>query len=372
MRVFWALAAASSLILSVSAFGQEVGTPTVAEEQVVGDFPILRPGGFELSREEIEAIFDQSEILMPADLFETPKKLDITISNFQRLCDNGLQSFCGEAASLRASQERLLAGANRNLGCAEAANAMLEAYALGNPSDQVARDYDLNCLGAFAIRTGEGILSERPVTLQGAEATGGLLSAVGVLYYDDKPVCAGLLREGRRFVTARHCRGSTDDARFSVQQSTNSFHWNLRFIDQGDAQGTPSDWVVYEVLAGDDYRVAPTALAQLPSNSPLTFVAAYPQAEPNIGDLGGIVPKLRFPRPGLCEAVRQSTGCIQIICQTVKTFSGAPVFRAEPNMGVHEVVGFISGSEAENSNCKTLPLDRSTLAVSATQVPEGL
>src|SRR5690606_7459243 len=103
-----------------------------------------------------------------------------------------------------------------------------------------------------------------------------------------------------------------------------------------------------------------------------TFVAAYPYAEPDSDGQPGQLPKLRFPRIGLCEAVRQSPGCIQMICQTIKTFSGAPVFRADSPSNAPEVIGFISGTEAEHANCRALALERSTLAVSATQIPGGL
>lgn len=157
--VTYAALAALLVVAPVSAQG-DFGTSITLEPSIEGlpgfeELPVFPRGRLQFTPEEIEDFLDPFRQTMPADPFDTPRKLDDIVLNLQELCDGGFANSCREAVALRAAKERLLVGANANIGCVAAADAMLGAYSLGNPTEQVARDYDLNCLGAFVARPGE-------------------------------------------------------------------------------------------------------------------------------------------------------------------------------------------------------------------------
>jgi hypothetical protein len=79
---------------------------------------------------------------------------------------------------------------------------------------------------------------------------------------------------------------------------------------------------------------------------------------------------LRWPRQGFCVALEERLGCLHLGCETVKGFSGAPVFLNKQPMPDQplEVVGFVSRPNTSKGHGCGHVEGQVTLSVSATQV----
>lgn len=260
-----------------------------------------------------------------------------------------------------------------SLQCDSAAARYLPAYASGTPAREIARDFDLSCLGSFALRK-SGNLAEvpqpRPSLLADAEASGGLLGAIGLLEFDGTTICAGLLRQGGRFLTARHCLDGVPVSRLSVRAAmgTNA-PWRVKVTRQGDPDnpGAAADWIELE-LGGPGLPDPPrTNLVRLTQPSAVTLVASYPQfADTDYANPSEPLPRraLRFPLDRTCQALVAQAGCLQIACESVRGFSGAPIFSNRRADGSFDVVGLISGNNGNSIGCVAQSVRNLTFAPS--------
>jgi hypothetical protein len=132
------------------------------------------------------------------------------------------------------------------------------------------------------------------------------------------------------------------------------------------------DWIVLQIDTTEPIGAAETVLEREPSLGPVSLAghyahfnyASYAQAGAPEWRRG-----LRFPRPDLCQTIKVVGDCLQLACETVRGFSGTPVFRAAPaaSGSAIPVVGFISQRAHSDAECPTGPLSP-TLAVSSAAV----
>lgn len=341
------------------------GTPYWEERYP--DFEEVRE--LEEGQNTIEEFYELFGDLKTADPIGAPQELVETsaFATFSSLCDQGRDYFCRRVAGLRSARDYLVAGATRNADCATAVEDFVGYYRVRNPPATVSRAYDLACLGGLIVRNGEAAMAERPPVLMRAEGEGGLLAAIGLVINSGTPVCAGLLLPDRRFLTAKHCDeylGSQP----AVYQASSGKSWSLIRGSRGESRGVAGDWAQYDIQEADDYEVPPITFTSSDEPTPATVLAGFPYNDVFQSGAGNALAAMRFPRDGLCHTVNFSEGCLQLICQTVGGFSGAPVFRANSSPDSPEVLGIVSGSVGNNTGCNVLPIGSSTLAVSANEI----
>lgn len=299
-------------------------------------------------------------VLIPSGPSETAHKLTELAAVYARDCDTTVTTplACGRADGYGKAAARLEAASSGSASeCGKAGAVFRKAYATGTPSDDVARAYDLACLGSFSTRlseVGTPVPSPRPPLLESAESAEGLLSAVGLLESGGAVRCAGLIRPDGKFYTVRHCLANAADG-FTVRSVDGALLASgLQPVRQSPSSqtGVAADWAVFELPPGSR-AVVRTNLVKLAAPAEVTLVAPYAHASATAyaqADAPGLR-ALRFPRDGLCQALRASTGCLQLVCQTVRGFSGAPIFSAHRPDGSYDVVGFVSGSGGEDQTC---------------------
>lgn len=283
---------------------------------------------------------------------------------------------CLVGAALRRSSERLAATARNAPNCDLAADDFRKFYKDRLPvSPDVARAFDIYCLGSFAPRLGDAGV-DRPSLLADAE-TDGLLDIVGLLEVDGEVICAGLLRPNRKFITARHCIRGTGNIPMKVRLASNrlpAMKVHARRPLTGSQLGVAGDWAVLELEPGPILPIPTSRLTNLKFPEEVTIVGVYRNAQVDVYAPGVVAFErdLRFPRAGFCEAIEELSGCVQLACQTVQGFSGAPIISSRGVDGSVEVIGFLSSSDGNDTRCqKNVEVRNSTFAVSATAV-QGL
>ena len=299
-------------------------------------------------------------VLIPIGPKETAEKLEKLAANHARDCDSITTTpiACARAQGYALAAQRLhAAGSGAASGCGKAAADFRMAYTSGSPSDDVANAYDLACLGSFTARldrTGTPVDSKRPALLAGAEAADGILSAIGLLESGGVIRCAGLIRPDGAFYTARHCL-TYKAGGFTVRSVAGAIlESGLTAVRQGppSESGVAGDWAMFQLSVGVG-PVARTNLVKLARPAEVTLVAPYAHAEATAYAQQDPLPSraMRYPRDGLCQALWASNGCLQLVCQTVRGFSGAPIVSARRQDGSYDVVGFVSGSGGDEQTC---------------------
>lgn len=363
---------------SVGAEGRE-GQIEIRIPGLPGDATFPRRGGL---NPDLDLRFDMSnwarkreQVIMPLD----PQEASDDIATLARLstidCNGGRNPFaCGRAERFTRASNRLGAAASAAPTCEQAADDFRRDYRDGTPSSAVANAYDIACLGSFTARkdkAGAPVRAPRPAMLADADKPNDLLTAVGLLELDGKIVCAGLIRPDRKFMTARHCVRLTGTDGFTVLSAsgkvqgiglkvTNTAPWSKI--------GVAADWAVIDLPAAGGLPIARTNIVALDAPAEVTVIAAYPYADQTDYVTADPMPlrALRYPRDGMCQALVAYNGCLQLACQTVRGFSGAPIFSSRKPDGSYDVVGLVSGSEGNDAKCSgTEQVANSTFAVSA-------
>ena len=287
-------------------------------------------------------------------------------ASFAADCNRGLRQACGTRDALYGAVARLTAGTRAAPSCDPAARALADSYASGATPDADARRFDVACLGSIETRTGPGLADPAPkpplIAAAMANPASGALAAVGIIQQGSIPFCAGLLRSDGTLVTAAHCvDGRLADLRmgaFTVRPASGTGGpWKLVGVaashDATDGAAA-NDWIVLKVEPGARIT-APTVLIAKPEPGPVTMVghyAFYGQVGYATSGLETWRKGLRYPLPGLCEAVRVESDCVQLACQTIRGFSGTPVFRASPAPdGSPVLVGIVSGEATDSGDC---------------------
>jgi hypothetical protein len=338
---------------------------------------------------------DNGDLMKPSDLIvgEWRKKLDQLImpagpsasgndmfevaTELAKGCGNAASFRCMEAGAMLEAANAMRKASSASPNCDAAAARFRTIYDDTTVISDIARDYDLACLGSFSLRSGETVVTaatHRPAVLKGAELAGGVLDAVGLLEANGQVQCSGLIRPDRTFITARHCIRGLDSASLRVRSASNRLP-TLSVIAQRHPAwsnlGVRSDWAVLKLEDGPPLPVPNSRLAPMVYPTAVSLVGHYnylegpePPIQENLPH-----PALRYPKEGFCQAIEDLSHCLYIACQTVKGFSGAPIFSTHSEDGSVEVVGFLSGAPGSDTGCKMNHTVRfGTFAVSADAV----
>jgi V8-like Glu-specific endopeptidase len=271
-------------------------------------------------------------------------------------------------------------------GCAAAAQGFIPYYEAANPPREIAQSFDTACLASFEPRL-VGAVEERPagrpkVFDQGGatEVARGALSAVGILEEDGTPFCGALLLNDHTLVTAWHCY---DHAYSKLPQGRVSVRPILGARGPWKVAAAPvskpvtinnavrNDWVRLGIDTTDAIGASVTRLIRAPDFNEVTVVGYFAHDEGTTYSIGATQAgmayrSLRYPRPGLCHTIEISNGCLKLACQTVRGFSGSPIFSVSQDANSPiDVVGFISQPNQITSSCPGMRNAGATLAVSA-------
>ncbi len=318
------------------------------------------------------------QVIMPAGPGSSSDDIAAAASLLGRGCKNEISLICGEAGALRRAAAAMEVAGRSSPTCESAAAAFRTVYASLAATDAIATDYDRACLGSFAPRAGEDAAAAaavRPSILEGAEQPGGLLDAVGLLEVNGEVQCGGLLLADRTFITARHCLRGLAGVKLTVRSASR----RLPAMTAAPAPlhplwsklGVPSDWAILTLEGSGALPVPPSRLGAMVMPGEVSLVGFYRYARSDIyaADEVPFERDLRFPKSGMCQAIEDLSGCLQLACQTVRGFSGTPIFRSRSGDGPIEVVGFLSGGEGDDTKCRmSHTVDNSSYAVSATMV----
>lgn len=313
----------------------------------------------------------RDEVLIPAGPQETSIALKEIRSSWYDRCKAGLDYACIQAQGYATAISRLEAAAAASKPCDQAARDFRKGYDSGKPSVDIAVEYDIACLASLSPRKTKSsaiVPAAWPAVLAGAATDTNLLGAIGLIEKDGKVLCAGLIRPDQTLITARHCLSGGSVASLSVRSALGQVvGTNVKVLQAPPTAetGVPADWAVLKLSPGST-SVAKTNIVKLRSPAEVTLFAAYPYFEQIEYASADAFPRtaLRFPRDGMCQAVLGYKGCLQLACQTVRGFSGAPLFSARNVDGSYDVVGFVSGSEGEDTQCEaTADIPNSTYAV---------
>ena len=283
-----------------------------------------------------------------------------------------VKSSCVRATTLRGIAQSLLAADKANPGCGDAANRISEYYRDANPPTEVAKKFDLACLSAFALRKlGDDSVEPQPaipavMTRGGGDlAVQGALGAVAILAINGEPFCGGLLRRDRTVMTAGHCFHEARNAFESGQVTARSADGRvlpIRVLTLGSRMPTfastkaADDWAVFRLEGSGTLAVPETSLAEATVGGEVTLVGHYAHfksvtyASTALEDWAQ---GLRMPRRGLCQILDMPPNCVQVACQTVRGFSGTPVFQLQPAVSGTPltVIGFVSSSNSFDAKC---------------------
>ncbi len=358
MRNVLKLAVASALTVA--------GAPTHAQDGgPLGGWDL--PSGEEGDLGAALRLFDDRTADVVGDLKESPRTLESSelAQTAAELCREGSQPACLRSQALAATADRMRAAAATHLRCAVAAQQMEGYYKLNDPRPEVAAAYDLWCFGSFVARADEPI----PEEPRAAVLDGTLLSALGVVMVNGVPQCSGLLTPAGRFVTARHCADPIRANPYVVQASTGK-SWMLELVGAGLRIGAAHDWAIYDLAGVDSIAAVKVTMVPLTraTSQPVTLVAAWPHLGRPLDATVPLASAMRYPRDGLCEFISERSGCLLLNCQTIKGFSGAPIFRPGRGGEAPEFVGLVQGANTSSARCGLELLNDTTLAVSAAQV----
>lgn len=294
---------------------------------------------------------------------------------------------CRERDELKAVRALIAAGSAGARDCNAAAKAFDPFLDKLNPPETVARQFDMACLGSIEPRLVDGRPETplpRPAVLDAGGAVAGrqgALTAIGLIEVAGVPFCGALLRNDRTLVTARHCHTMAlqqfAEGKATVRPlSGGRGPWKVvgTPIDtpSGPAESVQADWIRLRIDTTDAIGAADVRMvADVPRRS-VTLVGHFApfhhaSGPPPAGE--GWRRGLRFPRAGLCVVVTASARCVQLACQTVKGFSGTPLFQvdpARPDQPLH-VVGLISRPQQQSAGCG-LDGRQYTLAVPAAAI----
>lgn len=326
----------------------------------------------------------QIEVQIPSDPEAIATALTIRAKTYGLDCPKRAYA-CAQQDQLTKVAEGLRLGSSMAMGCAAAALEFQKSYTDGDPPPAVARNYDMACLRSIERRSVNGVPEElvAPPALFGPEVHGAL-SAIGILEEKgSRPFCGGLIRNDRTVVTAHHCyegkRQAFLQGAITVRPADGRHGpWRLAAepvaepASQGDA--VKDDWVVLRIDTLDSIDAHEASLQPLSALGEVTVLGHYAYF-PEVDYVPGTPAEnwrrgLRYPKPGLCQAVKVVGYCLQIACQTVRGFSGTPVFSAsasKPDSPLR-VVGFVSQPDQDAGQCNGFVLNGSTYAVSADAV----
>lgn len=291
---------------------------------------------------------------------------------------------CRQRDALLAAAAGLRAGVAAADDCEAAAKAFSPHYRDADPPEATARQYDLACLGSIQLRrNGAGVeatAAPPPIIADGLRYPAqGVLAMIGILERDGIPICGSLIRPDRTVVTARHCydknRSAFDAQSVTVRPASGTAGpWSVagvRSKPSVDSDAAADDWIVLAIGSAPGFAAPASTFAPMPLAGEVTVLghfAHYKAVGYQDDTLPGWRKGLRYPRMGLCQSVQPVRGCLQIACQTVRGFSGAPVFLPAAGAdGRPQVVGFISQDYSAQANCPPA-LIGATLAVAAGQI----
>lgn len=321
------------------------------------------------------------EVQQPSQPEAVANALTVRASQLAAGCTPAISLRCGERDALLGAAAGLRAGLASAPDCGAAARAFAPHYADADPPEAVARRFDVACLGSVeGRRTDDGAVAPAPmpavIAAGRADPAHGALAAVGILERSGIPFCGGLIRPDATVVTAKHCydrnRTGFDDGAVTVRPASgHAGPWRIAGVKvspQADTDAAADDWIVLSVTPGADFSAPQSTLAAMPLAGEVTVLGHYAHfGAVGYADPGAPIWRkgLRYPREGLCQAVRLVGGCLQIACQTVRGFSGSPVLLPAAGAdGRPQVVGFVSQDYTAQARCAPA-LAGATLAVSA-------
>lgn len=310
--------------------------------------------------------------------------LDARTAALSTGCTSSTLLACQQRDALYGAAADLRAGLFAADGCDAAAKAFAPYYRSANPPEAISRDYDMACLGSIQIRR-EGAGIETPKTAPPILAAGlrdpanGIMAMIGILERDGNPICGSLIRPDRTVVTARHCydknRSAFDAHSVTVRPASGlAGPWSITGVKAKpavDSDAAADDWIVLHAASARDFAVPASTFVPMPLAGAVTVIGHFAHFK-NVGYQDESAPVwkkgLRFPRTGLCQSVQAVRGCLQIACQTVRGFSGAPIFLPSAGSdGKPQVVGFISQDYSAQAKCPPA-LIGGTLAVASDQI----
>ena len=329
----------------------------------------------------------QEKIFRPIDPGDGGDELTSQALTYRDECQRyNIRSSCRTADDYSAAGNRLAEADRRMPGCGPAVRDFNLYYRAANPPAHIASAYDLNCLGSFSARQTVLPFPETSET----HARGGarearsrrLLGSIGLLEdltlgLDGRPagiVCSGLLLSPGRFVTAKHCLRSSDLGNLRVSAADGSFKSVVpdpAGIARAAEYSVADDWVVLGLSALGERSFAPVELLREPRSTEVNIVSYYPHFAMT-GYVGRPDPRessLRYQLDGMCQAIQSLNGCLEISCQSIRSFSGAPIFRDVGEDQPLQVIGFVSGNKGNDTGCATPDsFTNTTLAVSADRI----
>ena len=292
---------------------------------------------------------------------------------------------CTRRGELRVVEAILEIGNNAAPDCDPAAKAFQPHHESPTPPAAEARAFDLACMGSVLPRQLATAPEPAPPAIMqvggGAGAAQGALTAIGLIEARGIPFCGALLRNDRTFVTARHCYHALynrlQDGTVTIRPvSGKGGPWRVaRAVVAAPISTTDSvenDWIRLRIDTTDEIGAAEVTMVPAPKAGAVTLIghfAPYRHASGSVETDNEWRRALRFPRDGMCVAVTASPRCVRLLCQTVKGFSGTPVFQvdpARPDAPLH-VVGLISRPQQISSGCGIAPAFY-TLAVPASAI----
>jgi hypothetical protein len=300
---------------------------------------------------------------------------------------------CPELAALRQVRDRLKASSRANPKCHAAATEYVAQYISGSVTQSVAAAFDLECFASAEPRAQASSTWSRdplPAVLQSGGRAGsapespqGALRSIGLLEIDGKPYCGALLRNDHTLITARHCFEDTEGVAWKNNKvrirpvDGHGGPWELEtaFERQGAAgPKVADDWAVVAIRTRDAIGAAETELAQQTMPAEVTVVGYFgdhvyqsygPDHSKDDWKLG-----LRWPKSGFCHVYMVQNKCLQMLCETVRGFSGTPVFDvavSDPSKPLR-VVGFISRVNVNPASGCGQPSPSVTVAAAADSV----
>lgn len=300
-----------------------------------------------------------------------PEEKRAAFANKQAESEIACKSRGNSAACIAAAgYQRVSSSLSKGIALAPACGAAQRAYGPYYPHrdapKEIASAFDISCLGSLVPRKSAlGVVppDTLPPILQGTT-----LNSIGLLMHGEEPLCAGLLRNDRTMVTAGHCFTDREIAWARAKElwvlplSNGHSRWAIAAnpIERGekDSQLVADNWAVLKIDTADETH-AEEATFETPAIGEVVVIAAYLDFRKTdyVPTPGTPVwmQSVRFPKSGFCQVTDYDDPCVHIVCQTIKGFSGTPIF--EPTRTPDNklrVVGFVSGAgSSSGSGCAT-------------------
>lgn len=296
----------------------------------------------------------------------------------RELCGNRTTGECGQIPDLTKVANDLRSANTAYPNCSAAVSSYLTYYPRRPVPPLIQRTYDQACLAASVPR--EALLADPYPTLLTTAAPGQVsaLRSIGLLEAGGKIFCGALLRNDRTIVTARHCFDGRGGAYLAAGQVTvhpidgRGEAWTLAAtIQKQGADGgklTKDDWAIVAIDTTAAIGAADLSLAspsKLGAATVVGYFTGHTATPPPPGSANGWQRGVRWPKPGLCQVIQIKPGCLQMACQTVEGFSGAPIFSLAPGQSKPTVIGFVSRPATVNAGACSTSASSITLAASA-------